>query len=116
MRNLWLLSDVGLGIRGVSNYVLSYSVAQAFGGRIAAMLIGRFGRRTFTTLSNICCALSFGLWSFPKQCEPPYPPSPPFPNLPGCAAQPGAGCLRGHQHVPGLPPLHLHLPAPVPPG
>ena len=24
MRNLWLLSEVGLGLRGVSNFVLSY--------------------------------------------------------------------------------------------
>lgn len=66
MRNLWLSSDVGLGLRGVSNFVLSYSVAQAFGGRIAAMLIGTFGRRAFTTISNICCALSFGMWSIPQ--------------------------------------------------
>jgi MFS family permease len=66
MRNLWLTSDVGLGMRGVSNFVLSYSVAQAFGGRIAAMLIGAVGRRTFTTISNICCALSFGMWSLPQ--------------------------------------------------
>ena len=96
MRNLWLLSDVGLGIRGVSNYVLSYSVAQAFGGRIAAMLIGRFGRRTFTTLSNICCALSFGLWSFPKQCDP-LPPVPQrFPKVSWlCGATRGlAACAR----------------------
>jgi hypothetical protein len=37
------------------------------GGRIAALLIGKLGRRAFTTISNICCALSFGLWSFPQQ-------------------------------------------------
>jgi hypothetical protein len=63
MRNLWLLSEVGLGLRGLSNFVLSYSVAQACGGRIAALLIGKLGRRTFTTISNVCCASAFLAWS-----------------------------------------------------
>ena len=54
MRNLWLLSELGLGIWGVSGFAFSYSPAQACGGCIAAALIAPFSRRIFATTANIC--------------------------------------------------------------
>eukprot|EP01046_Picozoa_sp_COSAG06_P029606 COSAG06_NODE_2756_length_6336_cov_29.970980_4_plen_354_part_00 len=65
-RNLWLTTACGMGMRQWSNFGMAYSLAMIGGGQLAARCIQRFGRRGYTTLSNITNMVGYACWSQPR--------------------------------------------------
>ena len=65
-RNLWLTSAVGMSMRGWSNFSMAYSACMIGGGQLAAACIRRFGRRGYSTLSNITNMIGYACWASPR--------------------------------------------------